>query len=166
MDLSDFRLAPINRKAELVEKLAGVPSGTYNVFSGVIARIGVEDHRLFTDRGLELEILDQFNQMRSYPELRIMHDFSNNWFGVPTRATLSLLWTWGVIARPDRLVEGEEFDEVRCTQLLYAQEIVLPPDVTLAETGGLEWTSRSGLAIGQSTGISRITHQDRHALHH
>jgi hypothetical protein len=166
MDLTDFRLAPINRKADFVEKLAGVSLGTYDVFSGIVARIGVEDHRVFSERGLEIEIRDQFNQMRSDPELRALHDFSNNWFGAPTRATLALLWTWGAIVRPDEIVEGEEFDSLRCAQLLYAQEIALPAGVTLAETGGLEWAPRAALAIGQSTNILRTNDRDHNALYH
>jgi hypothetical protein len=158
MELSEFRLAPINRKPHIIETLANVPNGTFAVFTEFVSRVGVEDLRLFDDRELEVEIREQFNQMRSYPDLRAIHDYSNNWFGIPTRATISLLWTWGYIDRPEHMVEGEEFDLDRCQQLLYAQEIALPEGLTLVQLGGLEWAARASLTVGRPTGIIHATH--------
>ena len=155
MKPSELLIAPINRSYVLTEILAGVPPGTYRRYLESISQIHAGDYGTLGERDLEVAIRERFNEMRSIRELRLIHDFANNWFGAPTRATKGLLWTWGHQGSPT-VGTGEEFEPERCEQLLYTQEIALPAGTTLFHIGGFEWGPRAALAIGESTGMSKI----------
>ena len=150
----DFRLAPVDRDALLAEKLANVPDGTFLKFESEKKRI-VEtnlDNVLPNDHKSTID--EQFNIMRVDLNIRVFHNFSQNWFGKLTAESVMLLSKWGFV-KDGEMKPGSIQKTEKVLALLTTQGITLPENVEISQLKGLEWNERLALQIGRLRETSR-----------
>jgi len=151
---TDFRLAPVDRDALLAEKLANVPDGTFLKFESEKKRI-VEtnlDNVLPNDHKSTID--EQFNIMRVDLNIRVFHNFSQNWFGKLTAESVMLLSKWGFV-KDGEMKPGSIQKTEKVLALLTTQGITLPENVEISQLKGLEWNERLALQIGRLRETSR-----------
>ena len=147
-------MSPYNRDAILAEKLAGVKNGTYERFETAREEIATQDLSEVLSAYRESTVREQYNIMRTDPELRIYHDFSQNWFGKLTAETVLLLEKLGFV-EDGIITPGVITDEKIVKALLHTQGIKLPPGVSVKDLGGLEWNERLALQLGRIRNTGR-----------
>lgn len=154
ISFSEFRLAPIHRDATTLEKLAGVPEGTFEKFEAEIENISEQILESSLPRERESEIREKFNIMRIDSDIRLYHDFSQNWFGKPTAETVMLFSKWGFVQN-GIMTPGAVKESEKVKALLKTQLIELPKGLKVQQIGGIEWNDRLALQLGRIREVGR-----------
>jgi len=125
------RLYPSNNAPALLEKLAGVPSGTFGRLQEIEGKH--PKRNLPTPEGYE-EADAFYKTVFASPDLNRLDNFMTFGWGRLTTEATRLIKRWGQI-----YYGGGVDDPAKVSELLQAQGVTLPSDVTVEQLGGVYW---------------------------